>query len=131
MNNWLESVYSDGTKYFVSNPQPSLGEVVTIKIRMYEDAPVKHVILRTMPNGAETFLEMRRADVVNGLVYYETELKMFENRMQYHFYLVCEDIIYYYTQKEITTYIPDTTYDFVLLADYRQPSWVKKAVFYP
>lgn len=130
MEQWLESVYSDGTKYFVSNPQPSLGETVKIKLRMYEDAPVKCVILRTMPNGAETFIEMHRGEVVNGLVYYEAELKMFENRMQYHFYLVCENVIYYYTQKEITTYIPDHTYDFVLLADYRQPSWVKRAVFY-
>ena len=130
MEQWLESVYSDGTECFVSNPQPKLGETVKIRIRMYEDAPVKHVILRTMPNGAETFIDAVRCGTENGLVYYEAELKMVENRMQYHFYLVCENVIYYYTQKEITTYIPDHTYDFVLLADYRQPSWVKSAVFY-
>ena len=130
MEQWLESVYSDGTKEFVSNPQPEPGETVKIRIRMYEDAPVKYVILRTMINGAETFIEAVRCGGERGLVYYEAELKMTEKRMQYHFYLVCEKVIYYYTQKEITTYIPDHTYDFVLLADYRQPSWVKNAVFY-
>lgn len=130
MKNWLESVHSDGTAAFVSNPSPKLFEKVTIRIRMYEDAPVKHVILRSMPNGMEWLQDMRVWKKENGFVYYEGTLPMNERRIQYHFYLICEDIVYFYTQKEITTYLPDHTYDFVLLADYVQPEWVKEAVFY-
>lgn len=130
MNTWLESVYSDGTEAFVSNPAPRLGETVTIRLRLAADAPVKHVLLRSVPNGAERLTEMERREAYRGLVYYEAPLEISENRMQYHFYLVCEDTIYFYNQKEITTYIPDHTYDFVLLADYVQPEWVKDAVFY-
>ena len=130
MTTWLESVHSDGTAEFVSNPAPKLRETVTIRIRMYEDTPVKHVFLRTIPNGAERFTEMRVWKTEHGFVYYEAEMTMTENRMPYHFYLVCEKIVYFYTQKDITTYIPDHTYDFVLLADYVQPEWVKDAVFY-
>ena len=130
MNTWLESVYSDGTAAFVSNPFPALSETVTIRIRMYKDAPVKTVLLRTMPNGMERFEEMRPVKQERGLVYYEAPLKMTEKRMQYHFYLVCEDVVYFYTQRAITTYLPDHTYDFVLLADHVQPTWVKEAVFY-
>lgn len=130
MSNWLESVYSDGTAEFVSNPHPALFETVKIRIRMYEDAPVKHILLRSIPNGVERLDEMKFLKAERGLAYYEAELRMSENRMQYHFYLVCENVIYFYTQKEITTYLPDHTYDFVLLADYVQPQWVKEAVFY-
>lgn len=130
MQQWLESVYSDGSACFVSNPQPDFGEIVTIKIRMYEEAPVKAVILHTAPNGADTMIEARRGEVKNGLVYYETEIKMTEKRMHYHFYLVGDGVVYYYNQRGITTYLPDDSNDFVLLAEYRQPSWVKKAVFY-
>ena len=130
MNTWLESVHSDGTAAFVSNPSPKLTETVTIRIRMYEDAPVQHVLLRTIPNGAERFTQMYIAKRERGFVYYEAELTMTEKRMQYQFYLVCRDIVYFYTQKDITTYIPDHTYDFVLLADYVQPEWVKDSVFY-
>ena len=130
MEQWLESVYSDGSAAFVSNPQPTLHERVRIAIRMYEDAPVKHVFLRTIPNGAEQLIEAKRQKVENGLVYYVAEMEITENRMQYHFYIVCDDVVYFYTQKEITTYVPDHTYDFVLLADYRQPEWVKGSVFY-
>lgn len=127
---WLESVYSDGTAAFVSSPCPKLFETVTIRLRFYRNAPVKHVLLRTIPNGIERFIPMSRGREKNGLVYYEAPLQITENRTQYQFYLVCEDVIYFYTQKEITTYLPDHTYDFVLLADYVQPEWVKNAVFY-
>ena len=130
MNTWLESVHSDGTAAFVSNPSPKLKETVTIRIRMYESAPVEHVLLRTAPNGAEWLTEMHLAKKERGFVYYEAPLTMTENRMHYQFYLICPDVVYFYTQKEITTYVPDQTYDFVLLADYVQPSWVKEAVFY-
>ena len=130
MNTWLESVHSDGTAAFVSNPTPKLFEDVTIWIRMYEDAPVRHVILRSMPNGMERLDEMCLDRIENGFIYYKTTLKMNEKRIQYHFYLVCDDAVYFYTQREITTYLPGHTYDFVLLADYEQPEWVKEAVFY-
>lgn len=130
MSDWRESIYSDGTADFVSNPSPKLHETVTVKIRMYEDAPVKHVFIRSIPNGAERLDEAHIVKKEKGLVYYEAPLYINENRVQYHFYIVCDDVIYFYTQKGITTYIPDHTYDFVLLADYVQPAWVKKAVFY-
>ena len=130
MDNWLESVHSDGTAAFVSNPLPKLLEDVTIRIRMYADAPVKHVILRYMPNGMERLEEMRLSERKQGFAYYEYTIKMTEKRMPYHFYLVCDDAVYFYTQRRITTWLPGHTYDFVLLADYAQPEWVKKAVFY-
>ena len=130
METWLESVHSDGTAAFVSNPSPKLFEDVVIRIRMYENAPVKHVILRYMPNGMERLEEMRMTKKEHGFVYFEITIKMTEKRMPYHFYLVCEGVVYFYTQRQITTYVPDHTYDFVLLADYMQPEWVKKAVFY-
>lgn len=130
MNTWLESVYSDGTAMFVSNPSPKMFETVTIRLRMYADSPVEHVFLRTLPNGEERLTEMQPAETERGLVYYEAPLTMTETRMPYQFYLVCADTIWFYTQKQITSYVPDHTYDFVLMTDYVQPEWVKDAVFY-
>lgn len=130
MELWLESVHSDGTAAFVSNPTPAMFEDVSIRLRLYEDAPVSHVILRSMPNGMERLDDMHIVKRENGFVYYEATLNMNEKRIQYHFYLVCDHAVYFYTQKEITTYLPDHTYDFLLLADYIQPEWVREAVFY-
>lgn len=130
MEDWLISIHSDGTEEFLSSSQPKLFEKVKVRIRMYENAPVKHVFLLSFPNGIEHFEEMHLLKKEHGLAYYEAELLISEKHMQYQFYIVCEDVIYYYTQKEVTTYIPDHTYDFVILSDYKQPEWVKDAVFY-
>ena len=130
MEQWLESVYSDGSAAFVSNPHPAFGETVTVRIRFYEDAPVKSVILRTMPNGGNWLIDMNEEKREQGFIYYACQMPMVEARMQYHFYLVCENVVYYYTQRAITTYIPDHSFDFVLMTDYVQPEWVKGAVFY-
>lgn len=130
MEKWLESIYTDGTKYFVSNPLPKKGEEVTISIRMYEDAPVKAVVLRTKFNGIEKLLIMEKYKVKNNLAYYKTSVKLYEDIFHYHFYIATENAIYYYNQKEITTYMPEETYDFKILVDYKQPSWVKGSVFY-
>ena len=130
MDKWLESVYSDGTAEFVSVPSPKLHETVAVRVRMYAGAPVCHVLVRSLHDGAERLEEARAVKTERGLTYYEAPLTITENRIQYQFYLVCADIVYFYTQRGITTYVPDHTYDFVLLADYVQPAWVKEAVFY-
>ncbi|MBQ2898206.1 MAG: alpha amylase N-terminal ig-like domain-containing protein [Oscillospiraceae bacterium] len=130
MENWLISVHSDGTESFLSNPNPNLSETVKIRIRLYENAPVKNVVLISYPNGTENFTEMRPIKTERGFIWYETELKITENRMPYQFALACENKIYYYTQRGISTHIPDHSADFVLLADYKQPEWVRDSVFY-
>lgn len=127
---WLDSVYSDGTEEFVSCRKPEIGQTVKIRLRMYSDSPVRAVILRAVPNGGEYHNAMRIAELHHGLAYWEGEMPMVEARMEYQFYIACEDAIYYYTQRGITTYLPDHSYNFVLLSDYVQPEWVKDAVFY-
>ena len=130
MKDWLDSVYSDGTEQFLSNPEPVYGEIVTIRIRVLADAPVDKVLLRWEPNGLEHAVLMRKDGCKSDLQYYAAELKMTENRMRYRFYIVSGNHLWYYNQIGITTGTCDGNYDFTLLCDYRQPKWVKEAVFY-
>ncbi len=130
MDNWLESVYSDGTALFVSDPSPALGRRVRVRIRMYAHAPVKSVLLMYMRNGMEQLRPAKPVKTERGLTYYEAVMPVTENRMRYQFYLVCDGALYFYTQRGVTSSLPGHTYDFSLLADYTQPSWVKGSVFY-
>ncbi len=130
MNNWLESVYSDGSAAFVSNPSPSLFETVTVSIRFYETALVRAVVLRSMPNGGNLWTDLQEVKREQGFVYYACPMPMAENRMRYHFCLVADDGIYYYNQRGISTRIPEIAQDFQLLCNYAQPRWVREAVFY-
>ncbi len=130
MNQWLESVYSDGSAMFVSNPEPRLFETVTVFIRFYENAPVRAVVLRSLPNGGNTWTDLRETKRERGLVYWSCDLPMAQVRMQYHFCIVADDGIYYYNQHGISTRIPDHIHDFQINCGYRQPKWVREAVFY-
>ena len=130
MDTWLESVYSDGTALFVSKPSPAIGDRVKIRLRMYEGAPVRHVLLRYWRNGLEQTVRAHVARHERGLCWYEAVMPVTEPRMRYRFDLVCDGGLWFYTQRGLTAYMPDRTYDFTLLTDYVQPAWVKRAVFY-
>lgn len=50
---WKDSLYTDGTKEFVNNPLPKMGETVTVYLRMWEDAPIDHIHMKVY--GVEVF----------------------------------------------------------------------------
>lgn len=127
---WLESIYSDGSELFVNPSIPKKGQEVEIKIRLFEEVEIEAIFLRTRINGGEIRIPMERAEVKHGLVYYKTVVYSHEDAIRYQFYIVTKDKIYYYNQAGVTEYMPDEVYDFCVLYDYQQPTWVKNAVFY-
>lgn len=129
MDNWLESVYSDSTKYFVSNPYPKMNEKIKISIRMKSNEEVKKVFLRYREFGIEQ-IRLMQEERKGTLSYYSAEIEIREKRFHYQFYLVTDKKIYFYTQYRITDYIPDESRDFVILANYEAVKWVKNTVFY-
>lgn len=64
------------------------------------------------------------------LAWYSRTVTVAEPRLEYRFYLVCADRVYYYTQRGVTDYVPGHDTSFVLLTNYRAPEWVRHAVFY-
>ncbi len=130
MYQWLDSVYSDGSKYYVSNPFPKKGETISLRLRMLHNTDITHVLLRTKEFGAERLYMMEILKKEKGLMYFTCDVTVREARLHYQFYLVAKEAIYYYTQYRITDYIPDESRDFTILVDYQNPDWVNKNVFY-
>jgi alpha-glucosidase len=130
MNNWLDTIYSNGSKYFVSNPNPKKGETVQIKIRVIEDSPVEGVVIVYKRNGIQVFDEMELLETKNGFIYYAYSVQLFEKEISYHFMIATKDKIYHYNQLEATQYYPGEQYNFRILTNYEQPTWVRDAVFY-
>ena len=130
MHSWLQSVYSDGSPYYVSNPKPRSGETISIRLSVSENDELKAVILRSREFGSEILREMAVRDVRHGLRFYETQVTVREHLFAYQFYLVTESSVYYCTQHRVTDYMPDESRDFKILVDYTAPDWTKNAVFY-
>ena len=117
MDKFLDSIYSDGTRGFVSDPLPRLHEKVRIRLRMLESAPVVDVMIRQMVNGAERYIPMDKVFTKGSLSYYEAVITVNEPRVSYIFAITTKDNFYFYNQQGITTYVPDYRHDFVLLAE--------------
>ena len=130
MYTWIDSVYSDSTINFVSNPYPERGENISISIRVRKNPDLKHVILRTKIFGMEQLTEMKVDREVGGLVYYKADVACIDSVISYQFYLVTDREVFYYTQNRITDYIPEESRDFKVMVGVRLPKWVKGAVFY-
>ena len=130
MNDILNSIYTDGSADFVSNPNPKKGEKIRIKIRVLKNNIIENILLRTRFNGEEAIIPMIKEHQPNGYVdYYYADLIYFEDILTYQFY-ICADKLYFYNQRGITEYLPNETYDFRIIYNYLQPSWVKEGVFY-
>jgi len=49
--NWLLSIHHDGSDRYVSTLYPRLGQTIRLRLRISHQAPVRRVILRTLPDG--------------------------------------------------------------------------------
>jgi len=130
VHNWKESVYSDGSKFYVSNPNPALGETVVIRLRVFKKSPVKTVVLRYIKNGCDMHVKLRAMEEKGIFAYFGCELKISQPVINYHFLIGTGSETYYYNQLGITDYPPTEEYDFRIIAGYESPEWVKKSVFY-
>lgn len=129
MKDWLYGIYSDTTKYYVSNPYPKKGETVTISLQMSKEAKPEGVFIRFREFGMESFKKMEL--VSKGKVLrYAVKVTPKEKRFHYQFLIGVDGKQYFYTQYRLTDYIPDETRDFVLLTDFSAADWVKNSVFY-
>ncbi len=127
---WLQSIYSDTSENFVSNPLPKMTEEVKIRIRIWKNAPVTKVILRYISNGTDKYSPMALESSDDIFNYYVTGIKITESQIHYHFMIGTDTNVYYYNQLEVTDYYPTEDHDFRILADYQSPEWVKSSVFY-
>lgn len=130
MEKILDSIYSDGTIFYVSNPYPRKNEVIEIKLRMLKNDLVKKVFIRYKRFGVEILDPMELAYEKNGLRYFTARIKCVDDKLSYQFYITTEDKIYYYTQYRVSDYLPDESHNFQILVDYDAPKWMRKTVFY-
>lgn len=128
--NWLHSVHHDGSPLFVSNPTPSLGEMLTLRLRCHPNAPVTAVYLRTAPDGEQSFTAMHPAGETGAARWWQAQLKISEPVTLYRFVLVTGLGLWHYSAAGLSQAEPLDATAFRLVADYTQPAWVSSSVFY-
>lgn len=130
MKDLLNSIYSDSTGFYVSNPYPRKGETIEIKLRIMDNAIVDKVLINYKKLGMVITEEMKLDYTKNSMNYYKVSVPCLEDSLRYRFIIVIGDKLYFYTQQRITEHLPDEAKDFKILVDYDAPTWMKETVFY-
>ncbi|MBS5885312.1 MAG: alpha amylase N-terminal ig-like domain-containing protein [Clostridium sp.] len=127
---WINSIFSDGSKIFLSKTNPLMGDNISIRIRAKEKSPIKRVFFRYLRYGEETILQMNKVKVSNGFNYYECNIVIEEIITQYHFIIETDDTTYFYNQKGIYENIIIEDYDFKIISNFKDVSWAREGIFY-
>jgi alpha-glucosidase len=128
--NLLQSIHHDGSARYVEPHTLHLSEVVTIRLRAHPQAPIERVLLRTCPDGEQSFVEMQAHDENAVCRWWEAQLKVTMPLTGYRFLLFSTDGVWWYNGSGLHRHVPTDLEDFKLLADYTAPSWVRETVFY-
>jgi alpha-glucosidase len=127
---WTAGVHHDGSNLYVSNPLPTLGETVTMRLRVPVEAPIKSVFLRTAPDGENHLAPMQRTEADARSAYWMGQLTAVMPLNTYRFKLLTDEGAYYLNALGISRATTPDWFDFKLLVDFQAVPWLDDAVFY-
>ena len=109
-----------------------IGGEVTLRLRTAVDVPVEWLLLRTCPDGEQSFAEMKpEATQANPACrWWEVTLQVDMPVTSYRFLLFTSDGAWWYNGLGPQRHVPTDANDFRLLANYDAPVWVWDSVFY-
>jgi len=128
--NWIETVQHDGSPKYVIGDNFSLGETVTLRLRVGLAAPIERVYLRTCPDGEQAMVLMKATEAEAGCSWWEAKLKLDMPRTHYRFFLMTAEGGWWFSAVGMTRYNPPDHNDFKVLAGFKMPDWVNGTVFY-
>jgi alpha-glucosidase len=127
---FLHAVHHDGSARYVSNPYPTLGETVTLRVRTAPDAPIRAILVRTVPDGEQHFTQLTPVSQDQVCQWWQVELEVWMPIVTYRFVLVTDHGPWVYNGAGLHPYQPTDYHDFRLIADYSAPRWVSNSIFY-
>lgn len=118
------ALFSDGTKLFRNPAEPMPGDDVSIRFRTAKEN-VDTVCL--IWNGNRIIMNKKESD--KRFDYYETVVKVGEDKVDYYFEITTGRFVCYYNKKGVSNEVQDW-YNFNIMPGFTTPSWAKGAVMY-
>jgi len=126
----LDSLFSDGSLDFVTpGPPHRIGDEITIRLRGRIGVEVKSVHLRIFPDGEERLVKMTSRNR-KPFTYWSANVLLTRTPFQYRFRIQTSRNVFWLNACGLHLFMPPDDEDFRLIADFEEPAWVKKSVFY-
>ncbi len=127
---WQETIFSDGSSNFVSNPKPTLNEKVTFSFRICKNAKVEKAFFEANPKGEIYYHKMSKTKEDNFFAYYSIEYKIEVKKLIYKFLIMIDGKGYYYDQFGLSRQDRANFFAFKIVTDGDYSSWSPEAIFY-
>ncbi len=127
---WLKSIFHCSSKDYLSNPTPTLGEQVVIRLEIAPDAPIEKLVIRTAPNGEQKFTTMSKSVLKGSNQTWEGQVTINEPLLHYRFGLQTEQTVWWFNAVGSSLDVPFDSFDFKLIADFQAIEWLPSTVFY-
>ncbi|MCL2397804.1 MAG: glycoside hydrolase family 13 protein [Defluviitaleaceae bacterium] len=118
-----ESVFSDETGNFISNPEPYVGETIRIMLRCAKDS-ADAVLLHVADFG----IFMEKYKTAGVFDYYQAQIVLHDT-IRYYFSVEAAGRQYFYNKRGLYEDI-DQQYNFTIIPGFSTPGWAKNAVMY-
>lgn len=128
--NWRSTIYHDGSEFFRSPTNPSLGDSVTITLRVSRKAPLKKVFLRINPDGEQDMLPMEDNGCEGDFRYFRVLVGVTRTPFYYRFFLLNGDSGFWFNEAGCSNLNPLDCFDFRVHATDAAPPWLAETVFY-
>ncbi|OHD08576.1 MAG: hypothetical protein A2086_13060 [Spirochaetes bacterium GWD1_27_9] len=128
--NWKQTIFSDSSANFISNPMPKLNEKITFSIRMYKMLSIDSVFLSVCPKGEVFYCKMVKTKEDDFFSYYSVDFEMVSLKLIYKFFLIIDGKEYYYTSYGLFSEEMPDFFSFVLYVDSDLSNWTPESIFY-
>jgi alpha-glucosidase len=128
--NWQDTVFSDPSENFVSNPRPQSGEEVDFRIRIYKDADVSSMFMMVWPIGEGIYYKMEKERDDEFFSWYKVTYRITVPRLDYRFYMVVKGREWYYSALGLTAFEPPDSGAFTIYSGDDLSNWTPDSIFY-
>ncbi len=128
---FADEPHHDGSGLYVSNPEPALGDVVRVRVRIPESWGAVGVRVRVRPDAEPTYVEATRIAVTGAVEWWEASLTVENPVHPYRFRVeVGDGSVRWLNAQGLHRRDPRDVDDFRLVAGNPPPAWSAPAVLY-
>jgi alpha-glucosidase len=129
--NWTDSLQFAVNPDFVSDLKPPVGGRVRLRLKVWKEAPLQAVELRSVLSGHSNRRPMQRVGEGRRFAWWEGELPVPHGGMiHWHFLCFTDDGPLFFTRSGLHRVNPADDRDWTLLPEFDGADWVRGAVFY-
>ena len=127
---WADLIHHDSSELFVSDVLPRIGDVITVRIRVPIQPELRHLYLRSRPDGEWRRTPMTKVATDRYYNWWSAEMPITMHHNNYCFHFLAESGSFFYNQFGVSPVDSPDWFNFTILGDYDAPLWVREQVFY-